>query len=72
MEKLHQLNITFGILTKGSEPLALSYAEKVAIEAGFAKVISETVDLRYYPESRHMEEHHKLLGTTFVVAEVKE
>ena len=59
---IQQKKLQITIITRADEPLHIDGSDFRALEAAIDKAVRETVDLRYWPESRHIEERHDYLG----------
>lgn len=60
--RVQRRRVTFEIHTLASEPLHLDDYTLEQLRKGFEAEVQATVDLRYYPESRHCEERHQLVS----------
>lgn len=67
MERIHHTNITFSIVTQGSEPLELPEHIKERLLVAFEVAVGSHVDLRYNPDgNRYQEAYHRFLGAEIV------
>lgn len=64
---IQQKKIEITIITRADEPLELDNYTIRLLEAAVDKAVRETVDLRYFPESRYIEERHDYLGISLEV-----
>lgn len=62
LNKIQHRTVTFDIITRASEPLVLDDHMLEQLRLAFQRAVESTIDLRYYPESRHVEERHEYLG----------
>lgn len=61
---LQQKKLVITILTKADEPLHIDQFTLRGMEDAIESVVHSHVDLRYCPESRHIEERHQLVGVS--------
>ena len=52
------------LLTKADEPLEIDAYTLSLLEAALDKAVREHVDMRYWPDSRYVEERHEYLGVS--------
>ena len=56
--------LTVTIMTKASEPLHIDHFTLAGLEDAIESAVHSHIDLRYFPESRHIEERHQLVGVS--------
>lgn len=56
--------LTVTIITKADEPLGIDKFTLAGLEDAIESAVHSHVDLRYYPDSRHIEERHELVGVS--------
>ena len=64
--KIQRRRIIIDILTRASEPLALDDHVIDEVRLAVERAVQSNADLRYYPESRHVEERHEYIGVDIV------
>lgn len=67
--KLQHKRLAVDILTRASEPLELDDHVLDEIRLAVERAVQSNADLRYFPESRHIEERHEYIGVD--ISEVK-
>jgi hypothetical protein len=63
-KKVQEVKLVVSIYTVAREPLTLGEHTLERLTEGFDKVVRNEVDLRYYPDSKYVEEYHDYTGVS--------
>jgi hypothetical protein len=66
LQRIQRRQVTVEIFTRASEPLALEDHVIDEIRQAVERAVQSNADMRYFPESRHVEERHEYIGVDII------